>query len=104
MWVFVLALLVLTIVVVRAVDSDESPADEPSTPGTIEELRIAPSDRGTRYDRERFGDGWIDADRARYRGGAMTPMDHGYVASSDGDVTYDEMKRRVLARAKVGEP
>ncbi len=52
----------------------------------------------------RSGDGWLDAEQARYRGGAMTPMDHGYVASPDGDVTYTEVRTRVLARAKGGSP
>jgi hypothetical protein len=60
--VFVLALVVLAVLVLRVLDSDESPADEPGTPGTLAELRIAPPDRATPYDRERFGDGWIDAD------------------------------------------
>lgn len=52
----------------------------------------------------RAGDSWLDAEQARYRGGAMTPMDHGYVASADGDVTYTEMRTRVLSRSKGGTP
>jgi len=52
----------------------------------------------------RFGDTWLDAERARYRGGAMTPMDHGYLANADGDVTFAELRRRVLARAKGVSP
>lgn len=50
----------------------------------------------------RAGDGWIDTEQARYRGGATTPMDHGYVAAPDGQLTYTEVRTRVLARAKGG--
>jgi len=52
----------------------------------------------------RLGDGWMEANQARYRGGATTPMDHGYVAAADGDTTFDEVRKRVLSGAKGGTP
>jgi len=52
----------------------------------------------------RFGDGWVEADRARYRDGATTPMDHGFVANADGDVTFTELRRRVLSRTTEPRP
>jgi copper chaperone NosL len=47
----------------------------------------------------RLGDGWVEAERALYQGGASTPMDHGYVASASG-IDWRELQKRVLARAK----
>ena len=52
----------------------------------------------------RWGDGWLDAERARYQGGATTPMDHGYLANGSGDVTFAELRKRVLARSKGASP
>jgi hypothetical protein len=47
------------------------------------------------------GDRWIDAAGTKYRAGAKTPMDYGFVASNDG-VTYEDMRTEVLAKARVG--
>jgi copper chaperone NosL len=52
----------------------------------------------------RLGDGWVEADRATYHDGVMTPMDHGFVAGADGDVTWNDVRARVLAHAKGGAP
>lgn len=47
----------------------------------------------------RNGESWIDAEQARYRGGAMTPMDHGFLAAPDGDLTWTEVRARVRSKA-----
>jgi hypothetical protein len=52
----------------------------------------------------RLGEGWTQADRARYRSGAMTPMDHGFIAAADGETTWPELRARVLSRAKGATP
>jgi nitrous oxide reductase accessory protein NosL len=43
---------------------------------------------------------WVDARDARYASGAMTPMDFGYEPKSTGELTWSEMRTRVLAKQK----
>ena len=61
--VCMLALVValVVVVVVRALRTDETRADEPST-ATLADLRVVAPDLSAPYDRDRFGDGWRDAD------------------------------------------
>lgn len=44
------------------------------------------------------GDGWLDARGARYAAGEKTPMDFGYVPSGTGDLDFNTVSQRVLAR------
>lgn len=49
--------------------------------------------------RDGAASGWLDAAKARYRGGASTPMDFGFEARSDGGpLDWDEVKARSIAR------
>lgn len=50
----------------------------------------------------RLGDGWIEAERAKYVDGATTPMDHGFVAGPEGNISWSEVRSRVLSRTKLG--
>lgn len=43
---------------------------------------------------------WVDARGARYASGAMTPMDFGYEPKGTGELTWSEMRARVLAKQK----
>jgi nitrous oxide reductase accessory protein NosL len=49
------------------------------------------------------GKTWLDARRARYRGGRLSPMGYNFAAvgdaASDG-LTFEEMRARVLAKGK----
>jgi hypothetical protein len=44
---------------------------------------------------------WVDARAARYTSGAVTPMDFGYEPKSAGELTWSEMRTRVLAKEKA---
>ncbi len=49
--------------------------------------------------RDAVHDGWVDAESARYRSGALTPMNYGFeVDRESGDLRFDDVKREVLAR------
>ncbi|HEX5094756.1 MAG TPA: HNH endonuclease family protein [Acidimicrobiia bacterium] len=61
-WVGVVVAIVVAVLLVRALDSGKSPAEEPTVPGTLDALHVAEPDLSTPYDRDRFGGGWIDAD------------------------------------------
>jgi copper chaperone NosL len=49
------------------------------------------------------GTGWVSTEGAHFSSGARTPMDYGYVASSDG-LSFDELRQRVseASRARQG--
>jgi hypothetical protein len=44
---------------------------------------------------------WVDAHDARYAG-APSPMDYGFEARAAGDVSWDDLRARVLAKAGRG--
>lgn len=48
--------------------------------------------------RDESRDAWLPAGSARYRSGARTPMDYGFVAGPEGTLPFDAVKREVLAR------
>ncbi len=43
---------------------------------------------------------WVDARGARYASGAVTPMDFGCEPKSTGDLTWSDMRGRVIAKDK----
>jgi copper chaperone NosL len=43
---------------------------------------------------------WIDARASRYASGVRTPMDYGFEPNSTGELTWAEMRARVLAKEK----
>lgn len=45
------------------------------------------------------GDGWTTTEQARFRGGAKTPMDYGFVPATDG-ITFSEVSERVVAKVR----
>ncbi len=45
---------------------------------------------------------WVDAKTARFATGAKTPMDFGFEPSGNGEISWDELVRRSLAKAKGG--
>jgi len=53
--------------------------------------------------RDEVKDAWIEAGQARYHRGARTPMDYGFAAGTTGELSFDEVRREVLAR-KRGAP
>lgn len=49
--------------------------------------------------RDAAHDLWIDAESARYRSGALTPMNYGFEADRQaGELSFDDVRREVLAR------
>jgi copper chaperone NosL len=46
------------------------------------------------------GDQWLEAERARYRRGARTPMDYGFAATATGELGFEDIRREVLARTR----
>ena len=49
------------------------------------------------------GDKWLDARKAHYAGGKISPMGYNYAArawAEAGSQSFDEMRRHVLAKAK----
>ncbi len=61
--------------------------------------RAHPEHVGQAWVRAPSGDGWIEAERARYRDGAKTPMDYGFVPAADG-IAFAEVTARVIERAR----
>jgi copper chaperone NosL len=43
----------------------------------------------------RQGDQWVDAEQARYRDDASTPMDYGFVPAAEGRITWTQLRARV---------
>jgi copper chaperone NosL len=41
---------------------------------------------------------WVDAHRARYRGGESTPMGYGFVADERGSLDFTQLRREVAQR------
>jgi copper chaperone NosL len=44
---------------------------------------------------------WSEARSARYAHGAKTPMDFGFESRASGDVSWDEMRERVIAKKRT---
>lgn len=45
---------------------------------------------------------WVDAKTARFSPGAKTPMDFGFAPSESGELAWDEVVRRAVAKSKGG--
>jgi copper chaperone NosL len=43
---------------------------------------------------------WLDARAARYAPAAASPMDYGFEARAEGDVGWDAMRERVIAKQR----
>lgn len=52
--------------------------------------------------RDEARDRWLPAETARYHGGAKTPMDYGFAAGTAGDLAFEDVRRAVLSRPRVG--
>ncbi|MBI4084127.1 MAG: protein NosL [Candidatus Lambdaproteobacteria bacterium] len=55
--------------------------------------------------RDRLADRWIEAERARWRGGEQTPSGFGFGASADpayGALSFAEVRRTILHRRAAG--
>lgn len=52
--------------------------------------------------RDEGADLWLVAEVARYHGGAKTPMDYGFAAGAAGDLSFEDVRKAVLARVGKG--
>jgi len=64
----------------------------------VEERGAQPAHR---WVRDEAKDVWLDAGTARYHGGARTPMDYGFAAGETGVLSFDDVRRGVLARKRA---